>query len=74
MMGIEPTTFGLGGRCSTIELHRLSYLLNKHCSLMHDLHLKNTNLILYQYSLTNSSPTFPSNPLLDNSYHRGSAK
>ncbi len=24
MMGIEPTTFGLGGRCSTFELHGLS--------------------------------------------------
>lgn len=23
VMGIEPTTFGLGGRCSTIELHGL---------------------------------------------------
>lgn len=27
-MGFEPTTFALGGRCSTVELHRLavSYL------------------------------------------------
>ena len=26
-MGIEPTTFGLGGRCSTFELHGLVHLL-----------------------------------------------
>ena len=26
VMGIEPTTFGLGGRCSTIELHGLCLL------------------------------------------------
>lgn len=25
MKGIEPSTFGLGGRCSTIELHELIY-------------------------------------------------
>jgi hypothetical protein len=24
MRGIEPPTFGLGGRCSTIELHELA--------------------------------------------------
>lgn len=26
MRGIEPPTFGLGGRCSTIELHELAYV------------------------------------------------
>lgn len=29
-MGIEPTTFGLGGRCSTFELHELIQPLPTH--------------------------------------------
>lgn len=34
VMGIEPTTFGLGGRCSTFELHGLGYLQRVYSSLM----------------------------------------
>lgn len=34
VMGIEPTTFGLGGRCSTIELHGLCLLVRPRCTFI----------------------------------------
>ncbi len=50
VMGIEPTTFGLGGRCSTFELHGLSdiphnYLIKNEHDFLNINHIKNLPML-----------------------------
>lgn len=51
MRGLEPPTFGLGGRCSTIELHELPTIIHTTlylCNCFNSQNMKKSNLIHIQ--------------------------